>query len=1638
MTISHKNHIAHYLQVFITLVLFGCLMRSASADPDVVAQNYAAATAPGIQSCTKGYGLLSGDVGYSTNQIQGQLPYTLNYRAPLRQNLSAAQSFEQPEESTSGWTDNYQSHVITQTISTNTVQYQTVNYNWNGSYYHLTTTNPATTASFAANVLRVRLPGESSDTVFKEQNGVFSRLYSADAIRDFNNTAIQSLPWNSNLGEYSLSRSGSTLNIIKNGITYAVASPTYTMAPVATYTNTINLFIGSDGYLYTTTDSWPKNWWAPTIPTGAISDTAPYIVSSATSSMTLQRVSGITTPNGHKLTLAYDANVNLTQVADNRSNVLTFEHNYDDPAVGTAQTVNESRLVTKVTLASGTQGDTQVAVFGYATYNTRVPRTGAPDTVFSLTSSSSPIAGSYTYTNQMTQIGAVAAYVRNYQPGFNATTTPDASYNYPVLTKVTNSLGQVEQQWNITQNYVPTLSGSWIYSTAKTTIQFLRPGLNGTASAMDMTTTYDDVAKTITMSYKPDGVQTATTTVTTTVNSPSNVTITATGAPCLSIGGKPITSAVFNTTQNQILNYTDARGYQSVYTYDALNRVLSIIEASGTPQSRTTTYTYTTLSTGAVNNTPIPNTVTAPWLTVTNTINARGQITKQVKSYPGSPSSTPQAWLFYYYENPALPNYGRLYYYTGPSYTGGVNDLESWGYDAYGNVAYHNKNVNNSSGTVVTRQTSYANYNSAGLPLVTNYPDATKDTLTYNANYRVLTKVVSRSTQSLTTSNTYDTLQRVISSTDADGKVSTYGYDGVGRPSVVTDPSGNKTNTTYFPNNSVDVVTQTNPSGAIVAGTWNTLDANGRLYTTRQGSTNRLWSAITYDANGNVTQTRSALGILNSWTYDPLNRVISHTDGNGKVDTKAYDAADNNTNETAANSAGSTRGFIQRDVLQSENNTDFGQKTYTYDPDNRLIARGHVDRSCSFGIVDQNSRPKVTNCTSTVNPASNLQVNDSYTYDTATYGNLDKVTANVAGVGVTTNYTYNVFHQVLTKIQVNQAPTTFGYTASQQKNSYSYTTGGKLATMTLPSGGIVTYVYGTNGLINSLKLGANNIASNIIFDGANRLRGWTWGTASGAFNVAIDDGGLTTGITNTNSTNVNNFNAAYLYDLDGRMTKNTVNTSNVYNYTYDNNSQLLTESLPNASKITYTYDTNGNRLTLATTGVTGLPYTAAGYGYTGNKLSSWTKNAVAQTLGLSSQGELKSTYKGTSTYDNAGRRKLEGVVPGNSLYTGMLFDYNHLNERTFRRGSNLDRQYAYDESSHLIGEYTGNGALIVEYVWLGDRPIAAVYPGNRIIYLVTDHQNKPRRGIDATTQQIVWSWDADAFGVLQPATGITNGVEMNLRFPGQYYDIQSGLYYNHNRYYNPELGRYMEPDPIGLEGGLNPYSYVSNNPVNSTDPTGLMQMMDNIAMGNSIGSPAPGGYNFGGGINFGGGGIGGNSITINGVSVGSLNYSAPIGTGTVLAPRSSYSSNPNNLLAATYQTGFNLSGIAAMGIGVGGNISGGIASDNKGNYSLYGSYGGGLAAGTPSLELGVQAAASNGRTVNDLSGTAYNVSMGGGLGPHISVDGFTGKSGDGTTVIGGGSSLGVGFGGGSVTGASKTYISPSINIFDIINYFNRK
>ncbi|WP_268810530.1 RHS repeat domain-containing protein [Variovorax sp. Root434] len=139
-------------------------------------------------------------------------------------------------------------------------------------------------------------------------------------------------------------------------------------------------------------------------------------------------------------------------------------------------------------------------------------------------------------------------------------------------------------------------------------------------------------------------------------------------------------------------------------------------------------------------------------------------------------------------------------------------------------------------------------------------------------------------------------------------------------------------------------------------------------------------------------------------------------------------------------------------------------------------------------------------------------------------------------------------------------------------------------------------------------------------------------------------------------------------------------------------------------------------------------------------------------------------------------------------------------------------------------------------------PIAAVING--AIYAVhSDHLNTPRRLTNADGQA-VWQWTYSAFGEDKPTTagnrfankettpnpGTTGTAEVkfNLRYPGQYADEESGLFYNYFRSYDPKTGRYPQSDPIGLLGGGNRYLYANGSSLIYTDPYGLWPTLDDI------------------------------------------------------------------------------------------------------------------------------------------------------------------------------------------------------------------
>lgn len=162
------------------------------------------------------------------------------------------------------------------------------------------------------------------------------------------------------------------------------------------------------------------------------------------------------------------------------------------------------------------------------------------------------------------------------------------------------------------------------------------------------------------------------------------------------------------------------------------------------------------------------------------------------------------------------------------------------------------------------------------------------------------------------------------------------------------------------------------------------------------------------------------------------------------------------------------------------------------------------------------------------------------------------------------------------------------------------------------------------------------------------------------------------------------------------------------------------------------------------------------------------------------------------------------------------------------------QQSGSEQTLHLYGEggewlcaYNANGAPAQQVVWLGSRPIGLIQAG-KLLYVESDHLGSPRAVIDPQRDVAVWVWSllgesfADGIPIEDPdEDGVAQ--ELGLRFPGQRWDEEGGLSYNYFRDYESAAGRYLQSDPIGLDGGMSSYSYVEGSPLQYKDPTGLVK-----------------------------------------------------------------------------------------------------------------------------------------------------------------------------------------------------------------------
>ena len=270
------------------------------------------------------------------------------------------------------------------------------------------------------------------------------------------------------------------------------------------------------------------------------------------------------------------------------------------------------------------------------------------------------------------------------------------------------------------------------------------------------------------------------------------------------------------------------------------------------------------------------------------------------------------------------------------------------------------------------------------------------------------------------------------------------------------------------------------------------------------------------------------------------------------------------------------------------------------------------------------------------------------------------------------------------------------------------------------------------------------------------------------------------------------------YDLLNRLTQ-AIGPWGDDSYTYDPVGNRLSRTL-NADLTSYTYATDSNRLLeVATATLTReMFYDANG------------------SLTMDRRGSKKNDPATDYAYNAAGRMEsVDHHAGGTAAYTYDAFG----RKRTIVEAGSTTRLF-YGPAGTLLEESDTTGTPGRGYLRVAGRPLAAVTAAGDLQWVLSDQVGQPQKLLDASAT-LLWDRVAHPFGeTYAQVTG--SETDEPQRFPGQRFEQLTGLHYNYFRDYDPSLGRYIQSDPVGLNGGLNPYAYAYNNPLRYTDPYGAV------------------------------------------------------------------------------------------------------------------------------------------------------------------------------------------------------------------------
>ena len=886
-----------------------------------------------------------------------------------------------------------------------------------------------------------------------------------------------------------------------------------------------------------------------------------------------------------------------------------------------------------------------------------------------------------------------------------------------------------------------------------------------------------------------------------------------------------------------IYSESDFKGTVTTTTWDTVRRLpTTVVYASGTPDARTvTTQWHSTFA--------LPVLVAEADRTTAYTHDAIGNVL--TKTVTDTATNKAQLWQWAYNAQQLVATA------TEPN-----GAMTSHTYDPRGNVL----TSTNALGHVAT----YA-YDSANRVVSSTAPNGLVTTYTYDPRDRLLTQTVGGQTTTLTY-KPYGTVETVSLPT---GLVLTYSYDPAHRLTAWSNNRGESGLYTLdgMGNRTAEQIKDSD--GNVAWNTARTINNINRLSAKTEGPNQA--SSFGYDANGELITQTNGLNQSTQYGLDGLRRVKAVTDAASATATLKYNALDAVTEAKDFKGVATTYARDAQGNATAESSADTGGASTQYDslglPSQITDALGQAT------TITRDALGRPTGLVFADGKTTTLR------YDLS--ANSKGYLSEILDRSGTTEYTRDGFGRVTLKKQTlangSVQQVSYGYNANGTLASIGYPNGGGLLTHSYDATGRLTGLnWNGTPLVTGLAwnplgqptawtwaFASPALAASRSYDTGGRM------TATEFSSYVYDAAGRITSLTQTlygpgdtdpthSTIGASAITWTVGYNAVGRLTGFNATGSTVgFGYDANGNRSSSTRELNGQSTSrTYTVGATSNQLTGFTQSINGASTTSVAYGYNANGdlvsdgLRSYTYDAEGR-LAAATTGATDVSPTTRYAHNALGQRvfKTEQLYPlgqGDEADPGFMQSliafFTKLWSPATTQAEQLGYAYVYDEQGSLIAEAGSGGANSAgqaSYIYLptanGPMPIAAVING--ATYAVhSDHLNTPRKLSNADGQP-VWQWSSSAFGEdkptiaknrfanldITPNPGTTNlsEVKFNLRYPGQYADEESGLFFNGYRSYCPSCGRYTQPDPIGLDGGWNRIGYAYQNPLKFTDHKGL-------------------------------------------------------------------------------------------------------------------------------------------------------------------------------------------------------------------------